>query len=1564
MVWMIEEFLIAFLIQYLYIRKAVIFNTYNNHSMKIKHLLLFFYFLSLFNRVHSQNETKKWYFGVNAGLDFNSSPPTILTNTTMNTGFGCATIADASGNLLFYTNGQTVWNQNHAVMANGSGLNGNAFACQSSIIVKQPGSSSIYHIFTTGNQNGLCYSTVDMSLAAGLGSVTVQNVFLVYSYFSEKISAVLHCNGTDVWVLARDGGWNGFNNYLPINFQAFLVSAAGVSTTPVTSPANNMLNNNWGYNDYGCMKISPNGKKVGVAVYDYNWNNINTTTSTFELYDFNATTGVVSNSLGLNPTVTNNFNYYFGYGCEFSPDGTKFYGSFPYNWNITTSADIVQWDLCAGSDSAIIASQYTISTINNFTITNYAGSMQLAPDGKIYVSRYYRDYLDVINNPNQAGAASNYSPNAQSIAPSTNYWGLPNFIVSYFDPLYQQNLPPFTYTVNYAASCLTATFTAPNPTLSCPAISNSLISLAWSFGDAASGAANTSTLNNPAHSYPTPGTYTAQLVYNYECGSDTVIQPVIINGALINVNTASITCASLGSATVIPTGGIGPFSYTWMPTGQSSSVATGLSPGNYSITVVDNGGNCTFTSTATFVSLVPFIGVVNNSSSISCNGATTGTANIPVSGGSGNNNYFWYNGVSTQTTATVNNLAAGLHTITVIDAITSCSVVQFFQINQPPPLNLTIVANTPTACAGSSISFTAANSGGTPGPGAGYTYTWTGGAATPTRNVSQATAGAYVYTVSSLDGNNCLSTQTISTAFIVNPTLTVLNSSICPLQTATLTASGATSYTWMPSSTISNTFSASPLTTSAYTVFGSASGCSATPITAMIILKPLPSPTITSNSPICNNQSLVMGTAVGSSYLWAGPLNYTSALQNPSISPASPSNSGVYTLTFTAINGCSATTTSTLIVNPTPTIVVSVNTVCVNQTINLFSSSFFGATYLWSGPNSFTSSAQNPSIPSASTAMTGQYNLTVTSIEGCQNTASVNGSVVAMPIPIIIPSSNALCFGTNLSLSGSGGVNYLWTGPNGFTSPGQNTGINNVSLLANGIYTLLVTTGPCSIAATQSITVYPLPNPIVSYTPACETKSMQLNAGGGISYAWLGPNAFSSNLQNPVINPAFAANSGTYLLTVTDINGCQAFANIPIAVLLNPVVITTGTTVCFGAPATLRATGAVNYTWTGPQGYTSNTANAFITSALSISPETYVVIGTAANSCTSTEIALLETNELPQPSLTITPSRVCLNNTVSLQGLGGDSYEWRGPYNFFSNKQNVIFEASNIGYTGNFTLTAKNNFGCTTSIAKALMVDELPQGELVSNNKNYCVPFCATYELKNTSSSKIENINWQIGNNLNNAPTFVYCVSKPGNHIVTGIFTNALGCTNSATFAIESYPLPTANFDYSPQKPIAGIDEVLFTNQSTGQQLTRWDWFFMTNNGFNANSKNTSYLFDNSGTYPIAMIVQNSWGCVDTIIKSITVENGFNVYVPNSFTPNEDGNNDTFYPKATGVVKYNMIIYDRWGEKVFETNDLSKVWDGKFKGVDCKSDVYVWKLYARDLGGEVKNMNGYVTLYR
>ena len=532
---------------------------------------------------------------------------------------------------------------------------------------------------------------------------------------------------------------------------------------------------------------------------------------------------------------------------------------------------------------------------------------------------------------------------------------------------------------------------------------------------------------------------------------------------------------------------------------------------------------------------------------------------------------------------------------------------------------------------------------------------------------------------------------------------------------------------------------------------------------------------------------------------------------------------------------------------------------------------------------------------------------------------------------------------TSINLIASGGNTYQWFGPNGFSSSIQNTFINNASVLAGGTYTLLAANGSCTASTNQSIAVYPLPLPVANYTPACETKTFQLTAnssGVGDNYQWLGPNTFVSNLQNP---PPFtnANNSmaGTYTLTVTDVNNCKASIYLPVTVLLNPIVKTADVTVCTGNSATLTASGALSYIWNGPNGYSANTYSAFIPSANLPFTQLYTVIGTAANSCTSLAMANLKTIPVPTPSLNAT-SNACLNSTVSLQGSGGDTYQWQGPYNFFASTQNVIFNAISLSYSGIYTLTAISNNGCSTKTTTNITINDLPRAELTSNITNSCVPFCADFKFKNTSAFEITNFNWQIANTY--TPTtngFSTCIDKAGTYVAVGNFTNALTCTNTVTFSIQGFPKPLADFDYLPKKPIAGFDEVVFTDASNQKPIIGWNWFFKDNEGYKASTQHVNYLFENEGVYPVVLVVKNTWGCIDTVVKTITIEPDFNIFVPNAFTPNQDSNNEIFQPKGTGIVKYNIAIFDRWGEQLFETTDFNKGWDGTFKGQPCKSDV-------------------------
>jgi len=486
----------------------------------------------------AQNEARFWYFGNFAGLDFATTPPTSLSNGAMNTQEGCASISTAAGNLLFYTDGITVYNQNHVMMANGNGLNGNSSSTQSGVIVQQPGSQSLFYIFTqaaTANPNGMCYSIVDMNLAAGLGSVTAKNVFL-NAPSCEKIAGARHCNGTDVWVISHDASSN--------NFRTFLLSNTGLSSTPVISSVGFSVTT--ALQTLGQLKVSPAGNKIGVAIYNTQ------APAPFEIFDFDPATGIVSNPLVLG-------NYLRNYGCEFSPDGSKFYGS------VHIGGQLFQWDLCAGSTTAII------NSITTFSINPSTGSMQLAPDGKIYIVRDGSTTLSSIDLPNLAGTACSFNSAAITLTSGIARLGLPNFVNTFFKPV----PTPFTFT----STCLSASFTAAQqpgqPGVGCSSVSNTISSIAWDFGDPVSGASNNSTLNNPTHAFSAAGTYTVKLIVNYICSTDTVKLAVNVqNTSAPNVQVSGLLTICNGDKKVYTAQGAS--SYSWS-TGAKTNIVT-LSP--------------------------------------------------------------------------------------------------------------------------------------------------------------------------------------------------------------------------------------------------------------------------------------------------------------------------------------------------------------------------------------------------------------------------------------------------------------------------------------------------------------------------------------------------------------------------------------------------------------------------------------------------------------------------------------------------------------------------------------------------------------------------------------------------------------------------------------------------------------------------------------------------------------------------------------------------------------------------------------------------------------------------
>ncbi|MGV3505165.1 MAG: hypothetical protein ACO1O1_15755 [Adhaeribacter sp.] len=364
--------------------------------------------MGLATQAAAQKQTSIWYFGLRAGLDFSQGAPAALTDGMMSTNEGCASIADSEGRLLFYTNGVYVWNRQHQQMPNGFRLMGHKSSTQSAIIVPNPGNPNQHYIFTTDLQSqayGLRYNLVDMSLDGGQGDVKEKNVYLI-SPITEKITAVHHRNQRDIWVIAHL--WNSDA------FVAYLVTDKGVSKKPVISHIGT-AHRGQGKGAIGSMKASPDGTKLAVAI----WRNFNR----FEVFDFDNYNGNLSNRIALEPFPE-------AYGVEFSPDGSKLYGTT--NGIAGAAAQLWQFNLAAGSRSAISNSAILIPTAGS-----KLGALQLAPDGKIYLAVEDAEYLGVIQQPNAPGWSCRYVDQGVSLGERKARLGLPNFIQSYF-----RNLPP------------------------------------------------------------------------------------------------------------------------------------------------------------------------------------------------------------------------------------------------------------------------------------------------------------------------------------------------------------------------------------------------------------------------------------------------------------------------------------------------------------------------------------------------------------------------------------------------------------------------------------------------------------------------------------------------------------------------------------------------------------------------------------------------------------------------------------------------------------------------------------------------------------------------------------------------------------------------------------------------------------------------------------------------------------------------------------------------------------------------------------------------------------------
>lgn len=1367
-----------------------------------------------------------------------------------------------------------------------------------------------------------------------------------------------------------------------------------------------------------------------------------------------ATTTVVVNSPP-SPTSSNTGPYCAGATIQLNSTGGG-----TYAWSGPSAYSNATQNPTIGSSTTAMSGVYTV------TVTNAAGCTSTST-------------TTVTVNPLPTPTSSNTGPycagatiQLNSTGGGTYAWSGPSaFSNATQNPTIGSSTTAnggvYTVTVTTAAGCTSSSTTtvtvnplpAPTATNTGPYCAGATIQLnstgggtySWSGPGAYSNATQ-----NPTIAAATPamsGVYTVTVTGAGGCTS-TSTTTVTVNASANP--TASNTGPYCAGATIQLNSGAGGIDYDW--TGPAAYVAnntqnptiassTTAMSGVYTVTMTLAGG-CTGTATTT-VTVNPIPAPTSSNTGPYCAGAT-----IQLNS-TGGGTYAWAgpgaysNATQNPTIGSSTTAMSGVYTVTVTSAAgcTSSSTTTVTVNPIPAPTS----SNTGPYCEGATIQL---NSTG------GGTYAWAGpsayangtqnptiGAATP------ANSGVYTVTVTSAAG--CTSTST--TTVTVNPLPTPTSSNTgpyCEGATIQLNSTGGGTYSWSGPSAYSNATqnpsiaSSTAAMTGVYTVtVTSAAGCTSSSTTAVTV-NPLPAPTSSNTGPYCEGATIQLNSTGGGTYSWAGPLAYSNATQNPTIPASLTTMSGVYTVTVTSAAGCTSSSTTTVTVNTMPVPTAS-NTgpYCAGSTIQLNSTG--GGTYAWVGPAAYANGTQNPTIGLAVTGMSGVYTVTVTLGGGCTASATTTVVVNALPIPNA-SNTGPYCEGANIQLNSGGGNTYSWSGPLAYANGTQNPTIAGSTPAMSGTYTVIVTDiNNCTASATTAVTVNALPIPNASNTgPYCEGATIQLNSGGGNTYAWAGPGAYANATQNPTIGASLPAMTGTYTVTVTSVAGCTATATTNVVVNALPVPTANNTgPYCDGATMDLSSTGGVDFDWTGPGGFTlNNTQNGSIPGATPAMSGGYTVTVTDANGCSATATTLATINALPNavannnspicelqqldltsgggtnydwvgpngftafgtqnPSIagatiaasgiytvTVTDANGCISTAtttavvnsnlvftaasnsplcegsqldLTADNIVGATYDWMGPNGYsVANQQNPSLAGATTAATGTYTVTATNANGCTGTATVAVTIHPLPTALFAGDNLSGCVPLCVNMsDLSNGNGATIVSWNWVVEGqtpSVNQNETF--CFNNPGAFDAQLTVTTADGCTSTLLMAnyINVYPNPVAEFMFTPQFIELTDPEVTFASTSTG--ATSWLWNF--GDGSNSTIENPMHTYADTGTFCIDLLVSNNYGCTDTTTGCLYVAPVFTIYIPNAFTVNDDNLNETWNIYGMGIKTITVRIFDRWGEEIYFFDDINKGWPGTMQnGNPCKQDVYVYRIEVVDGHNDFHEFMGRVTLIR
>tara|TARA_B100001287_G_scaffold274204_1_gene279058 strand:- start:254 stop:13717 length:13464 start_codon:yes stop_codon:yes gene_type:complete len=781
---------------------------------------------------------------------------------------------------------------------------------------------------------------------------------------------------------------------------------------------------------------------------------------------------------------------------------------------------------------------------------------------------------------------------------------------------------------------------------------------------------------------------------------------------------------------------------------------------------------------------------------------------------------------------------------------------------------------------------------------------------------------------------------------------------------------------------VSNTDLVNQLAT--ITVQPELNGCDGTAQIVQIIVKPIPTVDQVPDQNICANddsEAIIFDGNLPDStdYNWTHD-NVSIGLGSNGIGNI-PSFTGtnisqdveVGNITVTPIlNGCIGTAmTTSITVNPISIVNTVNDTVCSGETLPQidFVGSNASAIYSWTNDNSSVGLTNGGIgfIPSFVSENLGTTNQTATivvtpTVNGCDGINDTM-AIVVHPLPVIDPIEDDIYCSEDLSdlivFSGNMPINeYNWSNDNAAIGL-VGSGVGDISpfITANTgtgdlVGTIIVTpnANEC-IGASESftITVHPLPDVDAGTdTTLCFEQSIILTATGANTYAW----------DNGVINGVEFFPSETIMYTVvgTDTNLCQNTDSVLVTYTLDlPPIVDAGpdTSICIGQQIALTATGdAILYIWD----------NGVIDGEFfepSVTSD-YIVIATADNGCVASDTIEVAVNPLPVITAFASDDFLCAGETTILWGEGADTYVWD-----LSVIDSVAFVPEE---TATYTVVGFDINECTDTTEIEVIVNPLPD-VLFSTDMLFggCLPFEPTFT-DLTSEPASNSVQWYFGNGASSTQmgSVLNTYDSYGCYDVTLVSTTAEGCTDSLTqqnFVCVNEIIAEFQPNVYEQSIVNPIFE--FTNSSVN--ATSFEWFF--GDGDESDFVNATHFYESYGNYVVSLVASAQDGCTDTAYAAITVVDEVIFYVPNSFTPNDDGKNDVFMPELTAGYDrergYEFRIYNRWGEEVFYTDTPGVAWDGKYLNTAVQNGTYIWYVRFKDsMNNEVYDYSGHVNVIK